>query len=377
MYINKYILSYENVIFKLDQLCKYYGNIITKQDPIGHTTFNFPINYYKIGTGKKDVILIAATHGCELVTTTFILEFIYTIINKTNNYMNYINEYCFHIIPILNPEGYIISSSNVLFNIQNMNFTSIQNYSKRYINLYNEDDLNAKMGLKCEKLYKTLMKTSCKFITNLNLRENVDKILKECDLDSRVLPVWSSNGMGIDINSNSIHEFENMKKFRNVSKYGRLRYNDIPVDMPSPHGYPGDKIFDKRCPENIALYNFVNNIYNNKKLKLFISYHSTGAEIYGYPGCNLVSKKQYELILSGLKFYSFFTNYAPINETLKYGVMDYYRASLKDTITLTVELSKLNGNPIGPFSNLKSLNKEFSNNIDSIFYTLDCIDSNV
>lgn len=373
MFLNEYILSYDSVIYRLDKLCEDYSNLIVKKDPIGYTTFGFPIDYYKIGNGDKDVILIAATHGCELVTITYLLEFIYTIINKNDKYSKYLDEYSFHIIPILNPEGYIISSSNVLHNTDNMDINMLQKYSKKYLELYDQDDLNAKNNIKCEKLYKKLMITSSEFIPYLKLRCNVDKILKGCKLDNRVLPVWSSNGMGIDINSNSIHEFENMKKFRNSSKYARLRYNDIPVNIPSPNGYPGDEIFDKRCPENTALYNFVNKIYSNKKLSLFISYHSTGAEIYGYPNKTLTSRNQYNTIINGLKYFSKLTNYTPINENLKYGVMDYYRVSLENTVTLTVELSKLNGNPIGPFANIYSLNNEFENNINSIFYTLDCI----
>ncbi|MDD2376035.1 MAG: M14 family zinc carboxypeptidase [Clostridia bacterium] len=373
MFLNKYILSYNDVIYRLDKLCKNYSNIIIKKEPIGYTSFGFPIDYYKIGNGSKDVVLIAATHGCELVTITFLLEFVYTIIKKNDKYSKYLNKYSFHIIPILNPEGYIISSSNVLNNIKNMDLISLQNYCKKYVELYEQDDLNAEKELKCEKLYKNLMTISSEFIAYSNLRYNVDKILAECKLDNRVLPIWSSNGMGIDINANSIHEFENMKNLKNTSKYGRLRYNDIPVNIPSPHGYPGDNIFDKKCPENIALYNFINKIYNNRNLKLFISYHSTGAEIYGYPQIKLTTNNQFNTILNGLNYYSELTNYTPINENIKYGVMDYYRISLENTVTLTVELSKINGNPIGPFSNIQSLNKEFTNNINSIFYTLDCI----
>jgi hypothetical protein len=373
MFSDEYILSYENTIYRLNELCKNNCTLINKKEPIGYTSFGFPIEYYKIGNGEKDVILIAATHGCELVTVTFLLEFVTTIINESIKYSKYFSEYSFHIIPILNPEGYIISSSNVLHNTNDMNMVMLQNYSKKYLELYNQDDLNSEKGLKCEKLYKKLMTTSSEFIPYINLRCNVNKILKECKLDNRVLPVWSSNGMGIDINSNSIHEFENMKKLRNKSKYGRLRYNDIPVNKPSPHGYPGNEIFDKKCPENISLYNFVNKIYSKGNLKLFISYHSTGSEIYGYPSTKLASQNQYKTIINGLNYYSHLTNYTPIDENVKYGVMDYYRIGLENTVTLTVELSRLNGNPIGPFSNLYSLSKEFDDNINSIFYTLDCI----
>jgi len=373
MFVNEYILSYENVIYRLDSLCKNYSNIITKNEPIGYTSFGFPIDYYKIGNGSKHVVLVAATHGCEIVTVTFLLEFIYTLINENKKYSNYLSEYSFHIIPILNPEGYIISSSNVLYNTKMMNKNVLENYSKKYLELYEQDDLNAEKGIKVEKLYKDLMITSSDFILYSNLRNGLNKILKECKLDNRVLPVWSSNGIGIDINANSIHEFQNMKTLRDKSKYGKLRYNDIPVNQPSPHGYPGNEIFDRRCPENISLYNFVNSLYSKRNLKLFISYHSTGGEIYGYPNSKLATRNQVDTILDSLNYYSHFTKYTPINEKLKYGVMDYYRISLENTATLTVELSNKSGNPIGPFSNLQDLGKEFTDNINSIFYTLDCI----
>ncbi|MNP82192.1 hypothetical protein D3C76_1807550 [compost metagenome] len=68
------------------------------------------------------------------------------------------------------------------------------------------------------------------------------------------------------------------------------------------------------------------------------------------------------------------TGYLTIDENVKYGVMDYYRISLEKVATLTIELSKLNGNPIGPFADISNnINREIKNNINSIFYTLDYI----
>lgn len=370
---NKYILSYQDIINKLDELSRNYKELIIKKEPIGYTTFGFPIEYYTIGNGKKDVILISLTHGCEITTIDFMLKFILTILEDSNKYVKYLNDYTFHIIPILNPEGYVISSSQVIYNVKDMDTLTFQKYCKKFRTLYDQDDLNASKGLKSKKLYKTLMKTSSNLIFPIDLRNSVDKILKDCNLDSSVLPIWSSNGMGIDINANSIHEFDNMKDFKDKSKFGKLRYNDIPVDRPSPHGYPGDKVFDERCPENLALYNFVNSIYDRGNLKLFISYHSTGAEIYGYPNNKFATKNQYMTILNGMNYYKVLTNYSLVNEKMKYGVMDYYRIRLENTVTLTVELSRISGNPIGPFSNLKNLNIEFNDNISAILYTLNSL----
>ena len=64
--------------------------------------------------------------------------------------------------------------------------------------------------------------------------------------------------------------------------------------------------------------------------------------------------------------YSKITSYTQINEKLKYGIMDFYRIALEGTVSLTIELSKINANPIGPFSNLENLNYEFILNKNAI-----------
>lgn len=380
MAIDKYIYSYEQVNKILDDFTCNYPRLFKKQEKIGTTSFGYKINEYKLGCGNKKVILMAATHGCELVTVTFIIYFITTVLND-QKYINYLNDYSFYIIPILNPEGYVISSSNVLANIQNMDLESFEIFSNKYLMLYDKDDYNAKhFNKKYDKLYKTVFKCSTDYIPNNRLKNMVQSILKNCKLDARVLPIWSSNGMGIDINANSIHQFKNMYIQRMTQKYAKLRYNDIPTDMPSPTGYPGKTQFDKNCPENICLYKYVLKLYrnnfntlNNNKLIAFFSYHSTGAQIYGFPDKSFAYNMQYNFILNSIKNYSFYTNYEPMNESYKYGVMDYYRIILKNVATLTIELSKSNANPIGPFADLRNIEIEFENNIKAIFYTIEKI----
>lgn len=375
--MNKYIYSYDEIYNILDSLCISNPDIFKKDGKIGDSSFNYPIRLYKLGNGQKQVVIMGATHGCELVTTTFIIYFVNFILNN-KDYIKYLDTYCFYIIPILNPEGYVISSSNVINNISNLSPDEFEKYCTKYLGLYNKDDYNAiNFDKKYNKLYKTLMKCSVKYIDDIKLENMVKNILKNCNLDESVLPIWSSNGMGIDINANSIHKFNIIYNQRIKQKFAKMRYNDIPTDRPSPTGYPGKMQFDKHCPENLALYKFILKLYSNNinkinknRLIAFFSYHSTGGQIYGFPDKNLSGVNQYIYISNAMKNYSKYTSYELMDEELKYGLMDYYRIVLKNISSLTIELSRLNANPIGPFSNILNLEKEFNQNIQAIFYTL-------
>lgn len=373
IYLEKIVLSYQDVSLLLYELCnkKKYNYRLKKETVTHFSTFGYPITSYHLGSGKKHVILLATTHGCEIITTLFILEFILTLVLDDELYKEVSNEITFHFIPILNIEGYIISSSQVVQNLNKLSYSEIETISRKYLNAYNLDDMLAGENKIYEKTYKNILKTSCSYIPNNNLIKSVNRILKNCNLDSRVLPVWSANGLGIDPNSNSIHKFKEMVALRKSWKYAKLRYNDIPVTKPSPMSYPGLKPLSIDCPENIFLYQYITDLYttlpkSNEKLISIFSFHSTGGLIFGYPDKCIASNKNVLLHNKAVDIYSSITNYTKIDEDLKFGVMDFYRAYLENVVSLTIELSKLNANPIGPFADINKLFKEFNNNKKAI-----------
>src|SRR5574344_219127 len=373
-YIKKYILSYDDITFILNQFCysKNFKFRLTKDFCSYYTTFNYPLNSYTLGSGKKHVILLSNTHGLEIITSLFLLEYISTLVLNDDIYNYYSKLYTFHFIPLLNPEGFIISSSQVYSNLKDLDDKSLEEISKVYLDAYNLDDKLASHHIMQEKLYKNVIKTSCKLINNNNLVRSINNILINCNLNSKILPVWAANGVGIDPNSNSIHKFCEIKKLRSDWKYSKNRYNDIPVTIPSPMSYPGSSPLDKCCPENIFLYKYITNLYINlpkvnHRLIAVFSYHSTGGEIYGYPAKDITSPSNILVHKKAISIYSKVTNYTPIDEKYKYGVMDFYRSYLNNVVSLTIELSTLNGNPIGPFSNLNLLNKDFISNKLAIF----------
>ena len=238
IYLNNYILSYQNILNLINYLENNYPNKFKFDKVVCRTNFNYQVNSYKIGNGKKHVLLIGGTHGCELITVYFILEFILTLLEDEELYNKYLDKYTFHFIPVLNPEGYIISSSNVLANISEFSLNELEKFATNYLNCYEQDDYLALQGKCLDKKYKKVMKSSINNIPDFNLQKSVKRILKHCNLLEDVLPIWSSNGMGVDINSNSIHKFKEMKHLRKRQRVGKLRYNDIPVTIPSPLSYP-------------------------------------------------------------------------------------------------------------------------------------------
>lgn len=379
LYNTDWIYSYSKVQNLLQTFMKsdsYHTKI--KKEVIGFTTFQFPIECYTIGHGKKHILILGATHGCEIVTTDFVLDTMQSLLEDNVLYQTF-NDYSFHFIPILNPEGYIISTSNILPSTHLLKEKELEDIATHYQINYTLDDELASKHIQYEKMYQKVLSTSLHHIPYSMLKESVRIILKNCGLSSSILPVWAANGIGVDLNSNSIHEFENMVALRKKQKYATLRYNDIPVTKPSPMSYPGKKSLGRDCPENVCLYRYIRSLYENteikdkskEKLVAIFSYHATGGEIYGFPNKDLATTSQILLHQKGMQSYQYYTNYSLIDETLKYGVMDYYRIYLNQVLTLTIELSKGQGNPIGPFSNLSSLKEEFIHNKKALFYTIE------
>lgn len=357
-----------------------YKNITLKKDIIGYSNFNYPIYNIAIGDGLEDVVLIGATHGCEIISTYFLIDFIFTLLKDNNLNNDIFKKYTFHIIPVLNPEGFLISSSVVKENFKNKTISEIEKISKLYVRMYSQDDENAIKGISCNKLYKKVLNSNINMIKDKQLKSSIINILNDCNLEDNSLLIWSSNGVGIDPNANSIHKFYELQKYRNRNKYGKLRYNDIPAYKPSPIGFYGFEKLDKKCPETRAIFNYIAKLYNNnliknsnRKLVAIFSYHLTGGEIYSTPETNNVSQiKLHELCT---KEYAKYTNYYSVNDKLKYGFMDYFRQNLEGVLSLTIELCKASGNPISTFCNFKLLDEEFINNKKAILNTLNTLDN--
>ena len=132
IYLKKVILSYNDICNLLNEFCnnKKYDNRLKKEITTSYTTFKYPLNSYCIGYGKKHAVIFSNTHGCEIITSLFVLEFILTLILNDDIYYYISKEFTFHFIPLLNPEGFIISSSQVYYNLKDLDNNSLQKISK-------------------------------------------------------------------------------------------------------------------------------------------------------------------------------------------------------------------------------------------------------
>ena len=107
------ILDYEDVNNKIREITN--EGIIKRQSPLAITRFGLPIEYLTVGNGDKSIVITGATHGSEIITTDFVIKLMETINSKhdEDDWKYILENYKLHIIPMLNPEGYLISTSAI------------------------------------------------------------------------------------------------------------------------------------------------------------------------------------------------------------------------------------------------------------------------
>ena len=354
------ILDYEQMNEILNNLDT---NIIKKEEPIGYTTFNYPINHYTYGNGPYHVILIAGTHASELISNVFLINFMKELSNGKINIDK--NEYTIHFIPIVNPEGTIIVTSAIRNIIKNTDDESKEQLAcmTYYFNSKLEDDYAEKYNYKSIKLHQHMFRYATPDIIDekhKELKEHIKYLINKDNIPDGSLINWSSNGNGIDLNAN-IEFGEYLDKINNAKKNNQTLYNSsitrlntISCTTPGPLGCPTIDFPFKEEPENTALWNLYNNIKNNYKLIGGIIYHSCGNVIYYLdemkeynPWNKLFSIDDIAYNKEVAKKYAEITNYK-LGTPNTYTTMD---AKIKSIVpgTLLVELGGIRSTPLSQF----------------------------
>lgn len=107
------------------------------------------MRYFTVGIVKKHMVVNATTHGCEIITTSLTLELMNKIAMQNSLFEDLLNKVTIHFIPLMNPEGFIISTSAVDFVLKNKTervkfnimVECLQNARQYDVNVNNKSDL--------------------------------------------------------------------------------------------------------------------------------------------------------------------------------------------------------------------------------------------
>ena len=380
------ILDYEQVLEKLKSI-KQSSNIIKKEKPIGITSYGLPILHYTCGSGKNHVVLSAVQHGCEIVTTNFLIELMVQISQK-NQKFEFLNgnDYTLHFLPMLNPEGYLIVTSALRKVIgRELPDDEAHDVYLDYLEAYRQDDHNCKLGLSTNLKYhqQYFGHIEPEIILNKkyeNVRKNIQKFFESKKIPAGTLVTWHANANGVDLNQNTPYN-PKIEAIRNGEhKYSLYRYDNIETTIPGPIGYPTKHKDFEYEEENKALLKFLLELKNNKNINLcaFFNYHSTGGLVYYKPYAEYKNLKE-PYVMSHMEIekiynkkiaelYSSKTNYKLVeNEPSLACFNDLIRLQIPGD--MLIELSVTSGNPLGPLID-ETYNKTIEDNIEALSFTI-------
>lgn len=379
------ILDYEQVEEKLAKIVAGSAGMIRQQEDLAVTKYGFPIRYYTIGNGKKEIVITGATHGAEIVSTDFVLKLMEEM-TKNDGVFNGVDleEYTFHIVPMLNPEGYIVATSAIRTLIpRDMSTEDAEKICKEYYMAYRNDDQEALARKKAElepdrisiKHHQEMFRHAdwtCIPEQYEGLRQSIRKIYEKYpDLPKGSMIMWSANGDGIDIQANCAYNSAIGKIENDEHVYkDALRYSNIDTSHPGPINCPMNKeIGFSQTIETKAISDLLQVLHEKGTLVGYENFHSTGGLIYQRPckngnGFEISQDLYWERIVNNVfKAMSYregtYKN-ANDKENSQYKVLkgsalpnstnDIFR--MKYPADLLIELSGMGGNPIGPYGDI-------------------------
>lgn len=264
------ILDYDQVIDRLQKITA--NNLVMEEKPIGYSSFRFPIRHYTFGTGNYHIVISGSTHGSELISTDLVLKLMETLPKEIDKDL-----FTIHFFPMINPEGYLVSTSAVRKLIpRDMPDSDAQVIIKKYVEAYNSHDLS----------YQDMFKDvdySCISSTYISLKENIKSLCDKYNLPKGILQVWSANGNGVDLNQNCPYNAKLAKMQSGETIYGHAPYSNIVMSQPGPIGCPSKTTNFEYEYETKAFRNFMLNLKHNKTLCGYINYHSAEDTIFYKP----------------------------------------------------------------------------------------------
>ncbi len=381
---NNYILDYEDVIEKINGIVS--RGLIKREEPLGYTEHGLPIDYLTVGNGDKDIVITGATHGSEIITTDFVLKLMVDIDKEDPAWAHILDEFKIHFIPMLNPEGYLITTSAIRKLIpKDMNISDAEKICKDYYLAMREDNNNPLEYKRYQKMFEDVDYTAIPD-TYKEIKDSVKKIYEKYpDLPKGSMIIWSANGNGIDIQANNVHNPAVQRILDGEEFYMKsTRYNNIMESHPGPINCPFDKEKGFKTENETKIINaLLEKLNKDDRLFMYLNYHSSGGLIYQRPANapeNMdVDKKEMDLRermnYMMAKAYSSKTYKNAGNYNIMKGKDDASSSNdifrIKYPVDILIELSPMGGNPIAPYGDIEgNYNKVISSNIDATKHTL-------
>ena len=325
------IMDYEQAEERLETMVERCE--IKKEEDLATTTYGLPIHHYTIGYGRKEIVVTGATHGCEIISADFVINLMEKLSQGEEVEGLDLNEYKIHFVPILNPEGYLISTSAIRQIIpRDMPSEEAEKMCKEYYLRYRNDDAEAiKRNRRNAELRKELVAAqeqgnleeinriqkeieetlpdrnpehlkqfqemfkdvdyTCIPEKYLGIREKVKEILEKYpDIPKGSLQIWSANANGIDPQANCEYNdvitrilSGELETDGQIYK-NNLRYSNINSIHPGPIncGFDPEKGF-KMEPEISAIAGLLQDLSEKGTLHSYFNYHGTGGVLYQRP----------------------------------------------------------------------------------------------
>ena len=348
----KRLLDFE----EMNDLLSSFDNI-KKCEPIGFTNFGYPIDHYSFGNGENHIIITGGTHASELISNIFVIRFMEKLSKGEISIDT--DLYTLDFIPFVNPEGTIIVTKAIRSLIpRDISDDVLETYLLTfYRNSYIEGDYANKYGDKDIKLQEWMFRYSSPSDLDGDLGRSVSDLFEKYNLPRGCMINWSSNGRGVDLNSN-IECGKFLDRVKNGEEvYAGLHLNTIRRNLPGPTGCPYFDPPGEIEPENKALIDFYYSIKNNYNLIGSFIYHSCGNIVYylslaeGNPWKKDFGKDDID------KNYLVASRYADTSG-YKLDGMDIYTtmdSKLKTLfpVSLLIELGSVRGHPLSQFMDLE------------------------
>lgn len=314
------------------------------------------------------------------------------------NWNNILKEFKLHLIPMLNPEGYLISSSAIRKLIsRGMEQKKAEKICEKYYIAYKNDDTHDNVEKEHLSMFKNIDYT-CIPHKYESIRKNLKMIFEKYpDLPKNCLHIWSANANGIDVQANSSYNPKIFRILNDEDIYMETkRHNNLNISHPGPINCPFDKEKGYKVEkETAAISNLLDSLQKDGKLFAYLNYHSTGGLIFQRPAIipekmnidkeNFLKKQIVNYMFAKTyqdrtyKNIGFDENGNDRRENSKYNI--YTRESsatssndifrLEYPQNLLIELSGMGGNPIAPYGDIKgNYANTINSNLDAIKYTL-------